>query len=256
MNESVLAEQTHAFVRGQAWTAAVLPFGATEPHNLHMPYGTDNFQVDVLGRLACRRAYEAGACVALLPTIPYGVNTNYLSIPGALACSVTPTTLLAILRDLVESLERQGVRKLLLLNGHGGNELKPLIRELHHRTSVFLCVCDWFKVAKDLYPAIFEKPGEHADEVETSLGLAYFPELVQMHQADRGEARPTRLDAVNRGWVSITRPWHLATTSTGMGDPSAATADKGRRLMDALVERLAAFLIELARAPMDESFPY
>src|SRR6516162_2552523 len=200
MNEPVLGEQTHAFIRGQSWQAVVLPFGATEPHNLHMPYGTDNFQVDVLGRRACQRAYEAGARVALLPTIPFGVNTNYLSIPGTLACSVTPTTLLAILRDLVESMERQGVRKLLLLNGHGGNELKPLIRELHHRTSVFLCVCDWYRMATDAYPSIFEKPGEHADEVETSLGLAYFPELLHTELADSGAARPTRFEAINRGW--------------------------------------------------------
>jgi creatinine amidohydrolase len=95
MNESVLAEQSHAFVRSQRWQAAVLPFGATEPHNLHMPYGTDNFQVEVLGRRACQSAFEAGARVALLPTMPFGVNTNHLKIPGGLACSVTPTTLLA-----------------------------------------------------------------------------------------------------------------------------------------------------------------
>ena len=144
MRESILAEQTHHFVRSQQWQAAVLPFGATEPHNFHMPYGTDDFQVEKLGELACQRAWDAGARVALLPAMPYGVNTNHLKIPGALACSVTPTTLLALLTDLVDSLERQGVRKLVLLNGHGGNELKPLTRELHHRTGVFLCVCDWY----------------------------------------------------------------------------------------------------------------
>jgi creatinine amidohydrolase len=256
MNESVLAEQSHAFVRSQRWQAAVLPFGATEPHNLHMPYGTDNFQVEVLGRRACQSAFEAGARVALLPTMPFGVNTNHLKIPGGLACSVTPTTLLAVLADLVESLERQGVRKLVLLNGHGGNELKPLARQLHHRTSVFLCVCDWFKMATDLYLGLFDKPGEHADEVETSLGLAFFPDLVHPELADNGQAKPCRLDAVNRGWISITRPWHLVTTNTGLGDPAAATADKGRRLMDALVERLSGFLVQLAATPMDETFPY
>ena len=58
MRESILAEQTHAFVREQHWQAAVLPFGATEPHNLHMPYGTDNFQVEALGQRACERAYR------------------------------------------------------------------------------------------------------------------------------------------------------------------------------------------------------
>ena len=75
-------------------------------------------------------------------------------------------------------------------------------------------------------------------------------------QADAGKAQPTRFEAVNRGWISITRPWHLATTNTGMGDPSAASAEKGRRLMDIVVERLAGFLVELAAAKMDERFPY
>ena len=60
----------------------------------------------------------------------------------------------------------------------------------------------------------------------------------------------------NRGWVSITRPWHLATTNTGLGDPKAATADKGRRLMDIVAERLGDFLTALAAAPVDDSFPY
>jgi creatinine amidohydrolase len=256
MREWNLAEQTHDFVRSQKWDVAVLPFGATEPHNLHMPYGTDNFQVEELGRRACAWAWQRGARVALLPTVPYGVNTNHLQIPGALACSVTPTTLLALLTDLVDSLERQGVRKLVLLNGHGGNELKPLTRQLHHRTKVFLCVCDWYRMAADLYPKLFDRPGEHADEVETSLGLAYFPEFVRPELADAGASRPTRFEAINRGWVGITRPWHLATTNTGMGDPRPATAEKGRKLMDILTERIGRFLVELAAAPVTETFPY
>jgi creatinine amidohydrolase len=256
MNEPVLAEQTHAFVRAHQWQAAVLPFGATEPHNLHMPYGTDNIQVEEIGRRACQAAYDRGGKVLLLPTIPYGVNTNHLQIRGAVACSLTPTTLLHVLTDLVDSLQRQGVPKLVLLNGHGGNELKPLTRELHHRTSVFLCVCDWYRMAADLYRGIFDKPGEHADEVETSLGLAFFPHLLRPELADDGAAKPSRFEAINRGWVSITRPWHLVSANTGLGDPSAATAEKGRRLMDAMVERLAKFLVELAASPMDESFPY
>jgi len=256
MNEPILAEQTHAFVREQRWQAAVLPFGATEPHNLHMPYGTDNFQVEEIGRRACQAAYDRGAKVLLLPAVPYGVNTNHLQIPGAVACSVTPTTLLHIITDLVDSLERQGIRKLVLLNGHGGNELKPWTRELHHRTSVFLCVCDWYRMATDLYGDLFDKPGEHADEVETSLGLAFFPQWLRPELADDGAAKPSRFEAINRGWVSITRPWHLVSASTGLGDPRAATADKGRRLMDVVVQRLSEFLVQLAASPLDETFPY
>jgi creatinine amidohydrolase len=256
MREYVLAEQTHASIRSEKWEVAVLPFGATEPHNLHMPYGTDTIQVEIIGQRACEHASKAGAKVILLPAIPFGVNTNHLKIPGGLACSVTPTTLLKLLSDLVDSLERQSVSKLVLLNGHGGNELKPLTRELHHRTKVFICICDWFRMASDLYPKIFEKPGEHADEVETSLGLAFFPDLIKMQQADAGTNRPTKLDAINRGWINITRPWHLATTNTGLGDPRAATAEKGHRLMDSLTNRLGQFLVDLAAAPMNDTFPY
>src|SRR5262245_65270749 len=160
MREWNLAEQNHDFIRSQKWEVAVLPFGATEPHNLHLPYGTDTFQLDAIANRACERAYRAGARVLLLPAIPYGVNTNHLRVPGAVACSVTPTTLLHLLTDLVDSLERQGIRKLLLLNGHGGNELKPLTRELHHRTPVFLCVCDWYRMATDTDPGLFQEPGE------------------------------------------------------------------------------------------------
>jgi creatinine amidohydrolase len=256
MSEWILSEQTHAFIRDQRWEVAVLPFGATEPHNFHMPYGTDTLQVEEIGRRACGWAFRKGAKVLLLPAIPFGVNTNHLQIPGGLALSVRPTTLLAILSDLVDSLERQALRKLVLLNGHGGNELKPLIRELHHRSSVFLCVCDWYRLASDRYGELFERPGEHADEVESSLGLAFFPQLIHPERAGKGAARKSRFEAVERGWVSITRPWHLVSEDTGIGDPAAATAEKGRRLMAILEERLGQFLYELATTPMNERFPY
>src|SRR5262249_41444933 len=119
-----------------------------------------------------------------------------------------------------------------------------------------LCVCDWFRMAADIYPELFEQPGEHADEVETSLGLAFFPHLMRMEQASDGAARPSRFEAINRGWVSLTRPWHLVSQDTGLGNPFAATAEKGHQLMEVVVERLSRFLIELAAARMDETFPY
>jgi creatinine amidohydrolase len=111
-------------------------------------------------------------------------------------------------------------------------------------------------MARDIYPGLFDNPGEHADEVETSLGLAFFPELLRPELADDGAARPSRFEAINRGWISITRPWHLVSANTGLGDPKAATAEKGGRLMDVLVERLGDFLTALAAAPMDKRFPY
>ena len=201
-------------------------------------------------------AYRAGTKVVLLPTVPFGVNTNHLKIPGALACSVTPTTLLRLLTDLVDSLERQGLRKLVLLNGHGGNELKPLMRELHHRTGVFLCVCDWYRMAADLYPTIFDKPGEHADEVETSLGLAFSRSSSTWNWPTRARpGRPVSKRSTAAGSASPA-PGTWPPRTPALGDPRAASADKGQRLMDALVERLARFLVELAAVPIDDDFPY
>ena len=256
MSDCVLAEQTHQFIAARKWDVAVLPFGATEPHNVHMPYGTDNFQVEAVGRRACERAYNKGAGVLLLPTMPFGVNTNHLKVPGGLALSVTPTTLLKLITDLVDALSRQGIRKLVLLNGHGGNELKPLARELFHKTDMFICVCDWFRVGADQYSRLFEKPGEHADEMETSMGMAFFPQWMRPAVPGSGQAKQIRFDAIRKGWVSITRPWHLLTEDTGVGDPGAATADKGRQLMDIVTERLGDFLYELAGSTMDEKFPF
>lgn len=256
MSEAILAEQNHHFIRQTKWDTAVLPFGATEPHNFHMPYGTDNYQVEAIGRKAVEHAYAKGAKVLLLPAMPFGVNTNHLKVPGGLALSVTPTTLLALITDLAEALERQGLKKLVLLNGHGGNELKPLSRQIHHKTGLFICVCDWFRMAPDLLPKIFKSPGEHADEVETSLGLHLFPQFMKMELAGPGTMRKTRFEAINKGWVSITRPWHLLTSDTGAGDPSAATADKGRQLVEHLTQRLGDFLHQLATTPMDEMFPF
>lgn len=256
MSDWVLAEQNHQFIASRKWDVVVLPFGATEPHNVHMPYGTDVFQVEEVGRRACERAFKRGANVLLLPAMPFGVNTNHLKVPGALALSVTPTTLLKMLGDLVDALSRQGIRKMVLLNGHGGNELKPLTRELFHKTEMFLCVCDWFRVAADQYPEIFARPGEHADEMETSMGMAFFPQWMKPAVPGSGQPRPARFEAIRKGWVSITRPWELLTPDTGVGDPGAATAEKGRRLMDLVVERLGDFLYELAKSPMDEKFPF
>lgn len=256
MREWILSEQNYAGMRDTQWDLVVLPFGATEPHNLHMPYGTDNYQLKEIGERACERAYQAGAKVLLLPTIPFGVNTNHLKVPNSLVCNVTPTTLLTILRDIVDSMERFGVKKMMLLNGHGGNELKPLTRELYHRTEMFLCVCDWYRLVWQDITEIMEAPGEHADEMESSLGLAYFPDLMKMELADEGAAKPSRLECLNKGWISISRPFHLVTTNTGLGNPKAATAEKGKELMERVVDRLSQILIELANAPVDDTFPY
>lgn len=250
-----LAEITYGQVKaGPPFQAAVLPLGATEPHNLHLPYGTDTFQVDVIAARACEHATARGARVLQLPSIPYGTETNQMEFP--LAMNLNPSTLAQVIADLVASLAKHGVHKLLLLNGHGGNDLKWVLRELHGTTPVQLFLCSWFKVGADRSAAIFDKPDDHAGEMETSMGLAFFPELVTLDQADEGAVRPSRFEAVSRGWVELTRPWHRLTTNSGSGDPRAATAAKGETYAELVADRVGAFLAELAAAPLDADFPF
>ena len=260
MREWMLSEVTYAYVKENPYEVAVLPMGATEPHNLHLPYGTDTFEAQEIAGRACERAFRRGARVVMLPPIPYGTETNQMEFP--LAMNLNPSTLHLVIRDIVDSLAKHKIRKLLILNSHGGNEFKPLLRELHGKTPVHLFLCDWFRgLSADAQKEIFDDAGDHAGELETALGLALFPELVATDAAGRiladdGAVQPTRFDAVNRRWVSITRAWHLLTTNTGSGNPHPATAEKGHRFLEVVVERLASFLVELSNAKVDERFPF
>jgi creatinine amidohydrolase len=255
MRPWLLAELNYGHVKSNPpIEAAVLPLGATEPHNLHLPYGTDTYQVDVIAERACARAYERGARVVMLPPLPYGTETNQMRFP--LAMNLNPSTVARVVTDLVASLAAHGVRKCVLLNGHGGNDLKWLLRELHGTTPVHLFLCNWYKVAADQYRSVFVDAGDHAGELETSLCLAHVPGLVAMDQADPGAMAVTRFEAVNKGWVEVTRPWHLLTTNSGAGDPRPATAEKGRTITELVVERLAGFLVDLAASPVDDRFPF
>jgi creatinine amidohydrolase len=254
-----LAETNYGVVKNLHYEVAVLPLGATEPHNLHLPYSMDSLEADLVGERICEAAWNRGAKVILLPTIPYGTQTNQMRLP--LAMNLNPSTLAAVITDLVNSLVRHKILKIVLLNSHGGNDLKFVLRELYGRTPAQLFLTNWYAIFSDVYRQIFQERDDHAGEMETSLALAYHPELVARNAdgsltADEGRAAATRFEAVNRGWVSITRPWHLLTTNAGSGNPHAATADKGRRLMEVLVERLAGFLVELSASPLDERFPY
>ena len=254
-----LAETNYGTVKEHQYEVAVLPLGATEPHNLHLPYGMDILEGDLVGEKICEAAHQRGAKVVLLPTVPYGTQTNQMRFPFAM--NLNPSTLAAVITDLVDSLVRHKILKIVLLNSHGGNEVKPVLRELYGKTPAQLFLCNWYAIFADVYHQIFQQPDDHAGEVETSLALAYCPELVARHPdgsltADQGEKAQTRFEAINLGWVSITRPWHLLTTNAGAGNPHAASAEKGRRLMEILVDRLAGFLVELSEAELDERFPY
>ncbi len=260
MRPYVLSETNFHHVKDCEYQVAVLPMGATEPHNLHLPYGTDTFQAEAISERACEAAWNNGAKVVMLPAIPYGTETNHNGFP--LAMNINPSTMTLVVGDLLESLIDHKINKLVILNSHGGNEFKPLLREMTGTTPVQMFLCDWFrKISADVQAEIFDDPGDHAGEMETALGLAFFPEFVALNDdgkitGDDGAMASTRFDAVNEGWVSISRPWHLLTKNTGAGDPHPATAEKGEKLMAVLVERLSDFLKDLSDSPVDETFPF
>lgn len=254
-----LEEINYGIVKTLRYEVAVLPMGATEPHNLHLPYGIDTREGTLIGDKVCAAAWAMGAKVVLLPTIPYGTQTNQREFP--LSLNLNPSTLNTIVTDLVESLVQSNIRKVVILNSHGGNDFKSLLRELFGRTPAHLFLCNWYQTFLDVYEQIFQERDDHAGEMETSLALAYFPHLVGRNPdgsltADEGRKATTRFEAVNRGWVSITRPWHLLTTNAGAGNPHAATAEKGQRMVEIVVQRIGRFLAELSAAPLDERFPY
>ncbi|VAX36179.1 Creatinine amidohydrolase [hydrothermal vent metagenome] len=261
MRHWILEETNYGYIKENPIEVALLPTGATEPHNLHMPYGTDNFQVIEMASRACEAAYQQGAKVVMLPNLPYGTETNMMEFPFAM--NLNPSTILQIFKDLIQSLEKSGIKKLLILNGHGGNGFKPAIRELSAQTNIQLFLCDWMKgLLKEKRSELFEKPGDHADEVETSLGLAFFSNFIAHDSetgkltADEGSMAAHRFDAVEKGYITISRPWHKLTTNSGAGNPHAASAEKGEKLMQFFVDEISSFLVQLANSDIDETFPF
>lgn len=258
----ILREINYGYLKDNPpYQVAVLAMGATEPHNLHLPYGTDAFEGEAIGSRACELAWQRGAKVVLLPTMPYGTETNMMEFP--LAMNLNPSTLTRVITDIVESLAKHRVLKLVILNSHGGNDFKPVLRELTDKTPVKIFLCEWYRgMASDLTTKIFENSDDHAGEVETSLIQFLKPHLVATNPvtgkiaADAGMVAKSRFEAVNKGWITITRPWHLLTTNSGSGNPHRASAEKGRAFFERITERLAGFLAELADSPIDEKFPF
>ena len=244
----ILAETTWKAVQATNFAVAVLPWGATEAHNYHLPYGTDTIECDGLAADAARRAWDAGARVIVLPTVPFGVNTGQLDIK--LCLNMNPSTQAAVLADIVGSLEAQGIHKLVIFNGHGGNDFRQMIRELQARSSVFICTLNWYQCV-DPAP-YFDEPGDHGGELETSVMMHLAADLVlPLETAGDGSSRRFGIAGLRERWVWAPRRWTEVSADTGVGNPAGASAAKGARYADAVAERIAGFLSDLAAADLD-----
>lgn len=236
------------------YEVAVLPVGAIEPHNRHLPIGQDLRHGTYVARTACRLAWERCPSVVCLPPLPYGVDCNLMDFP--MAIHVSQATLDAMVREIIVSLRAHGVRKIVLLNAHGGNDFTPLIRQIQCDLDVHVFLCDWWTVGRDRYDEIFQTPDDHAGEFETSVALALCEDLVEPDVARRAEARPFRFEALERGWVRTSRRFAKLNDACAVGDPTAASAAKGRKYLELVCERISGFLVALAEAPIDDAFPH
>lgn len=245
MRPYILAESHWKNLKQAEVELAILPWGATEAHNYHLPYGTDIIESDLLAAESARIAWEAGAKVMVLPTIPFGVNTGQHDI--FMDINLNPTTQFAILNDVLEVLDRQEIKKLLIFNSHGGNDFKPFIRELGLSfPEIFISTCNWYQsVDKADY---FDHPGDHADEMETSLMLHLVPELVlPLKDAGEGIEKKYKIKALNENWAWAEREWSKVTEDTGIGNPKLATKEKGEKYFRAVTEKVAELMIDLAK---------
>src|SRR3954465_823038 len=173
MNPHVLAEANWKQVQDASYEVAVLPWGATEAHNYHLPYATDVYEATSIAAESARIATQKGASVLVLPAIPFGVQTGQLDIPFCI--NMMPSTQPLALRDVVQSLEATTIRKLVILNGHGGNDFRQMIRELQVQTPLMLASVNWWQVAPT---TAFKDPGDHAGALETSVMMHIKPTLV------------------------------------------------------------------------------
>jgi creatinine amidohydrolase len=237
-------------------TVAILPVGAIEQHGPHLPVVVDA----CINELLLARALDAAPPelpITALPLQAVGKSNEHLAYPGTL--TLTAETLTRVCTELGESVERAGVRKLVLLNSHGGQPqiMDIVARDLRVRRGMFVVNAAWQAVtsASDLFSADELRFGIHGGEVETSLMLHLRPDLVDMSRAGNfvglmhtmGEEYRwlTPEGRVGFGWQS--QDLHPSGAS---GNASAATAEKGRILAERAVTNMIDLLAEVSRYPL------
>ncbi len=239
-----LSVSNYGTTRDVDYDIAVLPWGATEPHNLHLPYLTDAIlSHDVAVDAAVKAKERYGVMAMVMPPVALGSQN-----PGQrelkFCVHTRHETQRAVLTDIVASLRHQGIKRVLIVNGHGGNNFKQMIRDLAvDMPDVLIAASEWFKVrpAKDY----FDSPGDHADELETSVMMHYHPELVNLAEAGEGRSGGFAAETLRRGVAWVPRRWNRVSHDTGIGNPSAATAEKGARYADAVSDDYAELMRDM-----------
>ncbi|HZH53769.1 MAG TPA: creatininase family protein [Microvirga sp.] len=233
---------------------AVLPIGATEQHGPHLPVSVDSDLAEAVALKSLPHT-TTQATVLVLPIIAYGRSNEHGNVAGTL--SLSAQTLVHLIMDIGRSLDRTGIRRLVLLNAHGGNTpvLEIVARDLKVDLGLHVATCHWyaFNDANRLTDPTEQSYGIHAGKVETSAMLALKPDLVAL---DRAENFANAAEEWQRSYQHLGlsagrgRPaWVMDDLNAkgACGDAAAATADLGRTLLETAARNFAAFLSEFAR---------
>jgi creatinine amidohydrolase len=243
----------------EADTMVIVPVGATEQHGHHLPIQVDWRLVHTIAESAARAATERGRRVLVTPPIWTGFSPHHMQFPGSVTLRMT--TFLALIGDLVQSLHQHGFRRILLLNGHGGNAhlLRALVQELRFTHAIRVAAASYWDFAvADIQQWRQSVPGgiNHACELETSLMLAVRPDLVDMSRARDATlpASSTYLspDLAVGGAVTVARTFAELTRDGVIGAAALADRPRGQALIDVIVQRVSTFLDEFADWPWDE----
>lgn len=247
-----------------ARTLAVLPLAATEQHGPHLPLSVDT--VIVNGVIAAALAhFPAELKTLFLPTQTIGLSPEHTSFAGTL--TLKNETILRLWTDIAESVAQAGVKKLVLLNAHGGNvgAMDMVARDLRARLGLLVYSVSWFDLPLQdaqggdlahLFSADEHRFGIHAGDIETSMMLALDPAHVDMRQArnfaSASQARADKFDILGQG-KSAKLGWQMQdyNPAGAVGNAANATAAKGLAMVNAAGRALARLLVEIDRLPND-----
>jgi creatinine amidohydrolase len=223
---------------------ALIPVGSNEQHGPQNPLGTDHLIAKALAEEAAKRA--SALC---LQVIPYGISSHHRLFWGTI--SISPEAFKQYVSEVCLSLNYYGIRKIVLVNGHGGNlnPLAELARELREK-GVFVSIFQWWPAAAKLLPDLFEpEERSHACAEETSVNLALYPQIVSMDKAVDETVHKNILQS-----EGVTLPLDTADyTDAGVfGKSSTASADKGKVVLEAVINELVKHVNLLKKAKIED----
>lgn len=255
----LFTSQTYVSLAASQDKIVLLPLGATEQHGPHLAVGTDTDIVTRVAQLAEQTRHEK---IILAPTLPYGSSHHHLAFGGTI--SISADLYVQVICDLVRSLIQSGFRRIVLLNGHGGNitpvkqALSMLSREFDPLVPAYIALATYWELGGSAFSgeAPMESPAlSHACEYETSMMLHLYPEKVFMDKVERAK-RPApngyiafEDDQPYRG-VSLVKQTQFISNNGCSGEPQLAKAEKGKHLINKAVTALVEFLDAYGEWPL------